>query len=55
MIDPRLLNILACPICKEKVQEINNELLCDKCRKAYPIREGIPVMLIDEARQIEKN
>ena len=49
-IDEKLLEILACPICKTPVSlKDNNRLVCQKCSRAYPIREGIPVMLADEA------
>lgn len=49
MIDKELLEILACPACKGDVKLDNNKIVCQKCGKKYPIREGIPVMLIDEA------
>ncbi len=55
MTVPRdLLEILACPQCKEKVRfdEENGEIVCEPCRLAYPVRDGIPVMLIDEARTL---
>jgi len=49
-IDPKLLEILACPYCKSDVVLKNEDrLVCVQCRRAYPIRDGIPVMLIDEA------
>lgn len=50
-IDDRLLEILACPACAERpqVKLKGNRLYCEKCGRAYPIREGIPVMLVDEA------
>lgn len=49
-IDPKLLEILACPACHGKVElRDENRLVCVECRRAYPIRDGIPVMLIDEA------
>lgn len=54
-IDPELLEILACPKCKQPVEEKtrgSDELLvctAPDCRLAYPVRDGIPVMLIDEA------
>ena len=49
-IDPKLLEILACPFCKsDVVLKDENRLVCVQCRRAYPIRDGIPVMLIDEA------
>ena len=50
-INPQLLEILACPECKEEVKLTTDEkgLKCMKCHRVYQIREGIPVMLIDEA------
>ena len=51
MIKEDLLKILACPICKKDVVlvEEGSFLKCDHCSKKYPIRDDIPVMLIDEA------
>ena len=49
MIDPKLLEILACPACKTPVWEEGDRLVCAQCGRRYPIREGIPVMLIDQA------
>ncbi|HEY3306813.1 MAG TPA: Trm112 family protein [Desulfuromonadaceae bacterium] len=48
-----LLNILACPVCKGSLQMDNRvqKLLCRPCGLGFPIREGIPVMLIDEAEK----
>ena len=53
-MDPRLLEILVCPICKGPLdyRKEAHELMCKPCRLAYPIRDGIPVMLEDEARQL---
>lgn len=50
-IDPELLEILACPLCKVEVKLVKNGegLQCVKCGRIYPIRDGIPVMLVDEA------
>lgn len=55
-ISKDLLKILACPKCKgtlklkeNSVTRGNEGLICDKCKLLYPIRDGIPVMLIDEA------
>ncbi|MGC8833356.1 MAG: Trm112 family protein [Armatimonadota bacterium] len=48
-IDPRLLEILACPACKSEVVLKGEKLVCVECRRAYPIRDGIPIMLIEEA------
>jgi uncharacterized protein YbaR (Trm112 family) len=50
-IDPKILAVLACPECRAPLDEINSELLCTKCSLAYPIRDGIPVLLIDQARK----
>jgi len=50
MIDKELLDILACPACKADVELIDNMIVCKKCQKRYPVRDGIPVMLIDEAQ-----
>lgn len=51
MIDKELLEILCCPDCHGDLvlNEEQARLTCQKCGKRYPIREGIPVMLIDEA------
>jgi len=50
-IDKDLLDILACPKCKGEIHLTQEEdgLICDSCRLKYPIRDDIPVMLIDEA------
>jgi len=55
-IDQRILNILACPLCKADIKLTSDEkgLKCIKCHRVYPIREDIPVMLIEEAT-IEPN
>ncbi len=54
MIDPKLLEILACPICKSPLhyQKDAQELICLADRLAFPIRDDIPVMLEDEARRL---
>ncbi len=49
MIDKELLEILACPACKGDVELKDNKIACKKCSKKYPIKDGIPIMLIDEA------
>ncbi|MBU0675589.1 MAG: Trm112 family protein [Proteobacteria bacterium] len=53
MIDPTLLNLLACPQCNGEVRLVPEQqgLVCDQCRLRYAIRNGIPVMLIDEAEK----
>jgi uncharacterized protein YbaR (Trm112 family) len=50
-----LLDILACPQCKGPVeyQEAVREILCRGCALAYPVRDDIPVMLVDEARPLD--
>ena len=50
-VDPELLEILACPNCKTKVDLVKNgtALKCAKCKRVYPIKDDIPVMLLDEA------
>ena len=50
MIDKELLNILACPICKADVELKADKIVCVQCKRKYPIRDGIPVMLVDEAQ-----
>lgn len=51
-INSKLLDILACPVSKEPVQLQGEELICRFSRLAYPIRDGIPVMLETEARKL---
>jgi uncharacterized protein YbaR (Trm112 family) len=55
-ISPELLEILACPKCKGEVKltEDGGGLTCASCRLLYEIRDGIPVMLIDEARPLSE-
>lgn len=54
-MDARLLEILVCPICKGALvyRKAEGELICKADRLAYPIRDGIPVMLEDEARKLD--
>jgi uncharacterized protein YbaR (Trm112 family) len=53
-MDPKLLEILVCPVCKGPLERhrAELELSCRPCRLAYSIKDGIPVMLADEARQL---
>lgn len=55
MLDERLLEILVCPKCKGELEYNADEaaLVCPKCALVYEIRDGIPVMLIDEAKPLE--
>jgi hypothetical protein len=50
-VDPTLLEILVCPECKTPVRPVHDGagLKCDTCRRVYPVKDDIPVMLIDEA------
>ena len=54
MIDKKLLDILACPVCKGPLvyHEAEDELICKVDRLAYPVRDDIPVMLQEEARRL---
>jgi len=49
VIDPELLELLACPVCKTPVELREGRLVCVRCGRRYPIRDGIPVMLVEEA------
>ncbi|GAB1393815.1 Trm112 family protein [Rhodocyclaceae bacterium] len=53
-MDARLLEILVCPLCKGPLDYRKNqaELVCKACRLAFPVKDDIPVMLEDEARQL---
>jgi uncharacterized protein len=55
-IDPRLLEILVCPVTKTTLEYDSGrqELISRTARLAYPIRDGIPIMLPEEARQLEE-
>lgn len=44
-----LLNIIVCPACQGELAEHDNHLICTACKLAYPIEDGIPVLLIEEA------
>jgi uncharacterized protein len=54
-VDPRLLEILVCPVTRGPLtyDRARNELVSAKAGLAYPIRNGIPIMLADEARSVE--
>ncbi len=51
MIDTKLLEILACPSCRGDIEynTKNEKLICIECGLKYPVKDGIPVMLVDEA------
>lgn len=54
MLSKELLDILACPECKGDLvyDEPDQGLICHNCKKKYPVRDGIPVMLVEEAEMI---
>lgn len=52
MIAKELLEILVCPVCKQPVlpSAAQDSLKCPQCRRVYPVRDEIPIMLVDEAK-----
>lgn len=54
-LSPQLLEILVCPKCKGQLEyrEAEQSLICHACRLRYPVRDDIPIMLIDEATPLE--
>lgn len=54
-VDPKLLDLLVCPLSKGRLtyDREHNELVSEKARLAYPIRDGIPIMLVSEARRLD--
>lgn len=53
-IDPELLKILACPACRVGVEACDDGLRCECCGRVYPIVDGIPVMIVEEARSPDR-
>ena len=55
-VEPKLLEILVCPVTKGPLvyDAAAQELISEKAKLAYPIRDGIPIMLAEEARQLDK-
>ena len=53
MIDKALLKMLVCPKSKATLKQVGEELICEKSQLAYPIQDGIPVLLVEEARKIK--
>lgn len=51
MIDKELLSILACPACQGDVELKNQKIVCTLCGRKYPVKDGIPVMLVEEAER----
>ena len=56
-VDPKLLEVLVCPQTRTSLRydKAKQELISDKARLAYPVRDGVPIMLIDEARELGAN
>tara|TARA_B100000029_G_C16996016_1_gene749299 strand:+ start:171 stop:356 length:186 start_codon:yes stop_codon:yes gene_type:complete len=54
-IDPKLMEILVCPLSKKALVQKDDELICYESEVAYPIRDGIPIMLPEEARKLSKD
>jgi uncharacterized protein YbaR (Trm112 family) len=54
-VDPKLLEILVCPVTKGRLEydATKQELISRAAKLAYPIRDGIPIMLVEEARRLE--
>ena len=54
-IDRRLLEVLVCPLTRGPLvyDRVNNELISHQARKAYPVRAGVPIMLVDESRDLD--
>jgi len=50
-LDPALLEIIVCPDCRSTLSAEGEELVCTGCGLAYPVRDDIPVLLVDEARR----
>lgn len=50
-IDPKLMEIIVCPACHGELSAQGEELVCAGCGYAYPVRDDIPVLLVDEARK----
>ncbi|MDH4228064.1 MAG: Trm112 family protein [Deltaproteobacteria bacterium] len=53
-ISKEIMEILVCPECKGKIRlsDLDDAIVCDKCRLSYPVRDGIPVMLSAEAKKV---
>ncbi len=54
MIPKDLLDILVCPVCKKPVELQKDKLICNPCNKAYPIKDGIPILLVEETRDASR-
>jgi uncharacterized protein YbaR (Trm112 family) len=50
-IDPEIRQLLVCPSCRASLDDGDDELVCTGCGLIYPVRDDIPVLLVDEARR----
>jgi uncharacterized protein len=50
-VDQRLLDLMACPACHGAVHQDGERIVCDDCGRRYPVRDGIPIMLVEEAEE----
>ncbi len=53
MIDKALLKLLVCPKSKAPLKQVGDELVCEVSGLAYPIKDGIPILLVEEARKLD--
>jgi len=51
MMDQKMLRILTCPFCKSAVRLKQDKIICIKCALEYPIKNGMPIMLLEEAKK----
>ena len=56
-VDPRLLDVLVCPLTRSALHydRARQELISQQARKAYPVRDGVPIMLVEEARDLNED
>ena len=56
-VDPRLLDVLVCPLTRGSphYDKVRQELISQQARKAFPIRAGVPIMLVEEARDLAED
>jgi len=50
-VPPELMQILQCPVCRSRVEESGDNIVCTGCGLVFPVKEGIPHMLVEEARR----
>jgi len=55
MIDKDLLNLLICPACRGAVELSEEKIVCTQCGRKYPIKDGVPIMLVSEAEESSDN